>query len=62
MGRRAEVLDAESSALLSAFQATVLSWSFYDLGGEADAARQAQLRNVPASFASFQVRGLQHWV
>jgi len=57
MGRRADVLDAESSAQLSRFQCEVLSWSFYDLGGAADAARQAQLRDVPASFASFQVRG-----
>ena len=56
MGRRADVLDAESSAQLTAFQSTVLSWSFYDLGGAADAARQAQLRDVPASFASFQAR------
>ena len=57
MGRRADVLDAESSAQLSRFQCEVLSWSFYDLGGAADAARQAQLRHVPASFASFQARG-----
>jgi hypothetical protein len=56
MGRRADVLDSESSAQLTAFQSTVLSWSFYDLGGAADAARQAQLRDVPASFASFQAR------
>ena len=58
MGRRADVLDAESSAQLSRFQCEVLSWSFYDLGGAADAARQAQLRHVPASFASFQARGV----
>jgi hypothetical protein len=59
MGRRADVLDSESSAQLTAFQSTVLSWSFYDLGGAADAARQAQLRDVPASFASFQARALE---
>jgi hypothetical protein len=56
MGRRADVLDSESAAQLSRFQTTVLSWNYYELGGDADARRQAALRHVPPSFASFQAR------
>lgn len=49
-------MDADSMSMLSRMQQRVLSWDYFTLGSDEEAAHAAQLRPLPTTFANFQAR------